>query len=258
MRQLDQHEPVSNIGRRRSIGLAQPHAVGRRSVDNRQGYDNATPTLADRQHSQNDRFVREIEAVRDFLMGNAIRLTRQRADAEDLVQETLLKAYASFHGFHEGTQLKSWLARIMANTWIDRYRATQRRPAEQLGLDITDMSLASDASRARRGEEAKSAESKALQALPGDAELALCQLPLDLREIVYYACIAGYRNTEIAAMLGIPAGTVGSKLHRGKAMLRDALTDLDFAAGDRIRDATKDIRHPRPNSQDSIMIHRAS
>lgn len=191
--------------------------------------------LKDRQHhtderiravgdpTVNERFVRETEPVRDFLIRNALRLTHQRADAEDLVQDTLLKAYASFDNYREGTHLKSWLARIMSNAWIDKHRATQRRPAEQLSGELTAVT-APASSRVGTGGREESAETQALRCLPSDAERALRALPEDLRVIVYYACIADYRNTEIAALLQIPVGTVGSRLHRGKALLRVALS----------------------------------
>ncbi|MGV9801363.1 RNA polymerase sigma factor [Mycobacterium sp. NPDC003449] len=172
--------------------------------------------------------MRETEQVREFLVRNAIRLTHQRADAEDLVQETLLKAYISFDSYHEGTQLKSWLARIMTNAWIDKHRSSQRRPAEKLTAEVMESLSSFDIYRARSGE---SAEAQALQAIPSEAELALQTLPDGVREIVYYACIAEYRNTEIAALLDIPVGTVGSRLHRGKALLRDALAASGAKSG---------------------------
>ncbi|MGV9803304.1 sigma-70 family RNA polymerase sigma factor [Mycobacterium sp. NPDC003449] len=174
----------------------------------------------------NERFVRETAPVRDFLVRNATRLTHQRADAEDLVQETLLKAYVSFDSYREGTQLKSWLARIMSNAWIDRHRSAQRRPVERLSADIAD-SPWSVGVRVLDGGWADSAETEVLGSLPGEAERALETLPVELRDIVYYACIADYRNTEIAVLLGIPVGTVGSRLHRGKALLREALATVN-------------------------------
>ncbi|AWT52729.1 sigma-70 family RNA polymerase sigma factor [Mycolicibacterium smegmatis] len=170
-----------------------------------------------------ERFVRETEPVRDFLIRNAIRLTHQRADAEDLVQETLLKAYLSFGRYREGNHLKAWLARIMSNAWIDRHRSAQRRPAEQLSAEMADLRFSAEMLSAGRGW-VDSAETQALQSMPGDAGIALAMLPPELRDIVYYACVADYRNTEIAVLLGIPVGTVGSRLHRGKALLREALS----------------------------------
>jgi RNA polymerase sigma-70 factor, ECF subfamily len=184
----------------------------------------ANSSVTDR-HGHTDRFVRETEPVREFLIRNATRLTRQRADAEDLVQETLLKAYVSFGSYRDGTQLSAWLSRIMANAWIDKHRSAQRRPTEQLSAEVADPPVGGDAVHANSPTRVESAETEALRAFPGDAEMALRLLPDELRAIVYYAYIGGYRNTEIAALLNIPAGTVGSRLHRGKALLRAALTN---------------------------------
>lgn len=184
----------------------------------------ASPGIVD-QCSTNERFTREAESVREFLIRNAARLTRQRADAEDLVQETLLKAYISFDSYREGTHLKSWLSRIMSNAWIDRHRSSQRHPVEQLCDEVSETQLAVDAFDGSSRSQVDSAESQVLQSLPSAAELALRELPDDVRAVVYYACIADYRNTEIAALLKIPVGTVGSRLHRGKALLRDSLAD---------------------------------
>jgi len=175
--------------------------------------------------SHSDRFVSETEPVREFLIRHATRLTRQRADAEDLVQETLLKAYISFGSYRDGTQLIAWLSRIMANAWIDRHRSAQRRPSEHLSAEITDPPHRGEPSYISGASRTESAESEALKAFPSDVEMALRLLPDEIREIVYYAYIGGYRNTEIAALLDIPAGTVGSRLHRGRAMLRAALAD---------------------------------
>jgi RNA polymerase sigma-70 factor, ECF subfamily len=220
----DQHEPGGDIRRREPGGSTQTCGVVRCLAVANKGrrVEEAAPTLADRRRAY-DRFVRETEPVRDFLFWNAKRLTRQPADAEDLVQETLLKAFSSFDSYTEGTHVKSWLSRIMTNAWIDRHRWTQRRPSEQLSADVTEMPTVHTGGHRACGY-AESAEAQALRALPSEAELAFRRLPDDLREIVYYACIADYRNTEIAEMLDMPVGTVGSKLHRGKALLRDALT----------------------------------
>jgi len=168
------------------------------------------------------RFTEEVIPHTNYLLGHAIGLTHQRSDAEDLVQETMIKAYVSFATFREGSNVKSWLYRIMANTWVDRHRSSLRRPAEQLHGDLTDPQLAS---QARIDGSLPSAESEALKSIPGDAEVALSELPPDLREIVYYADVQGYRNTEVAEMLQIPVGTVGSRLFRGRRELRAKLTE---------------------------------
>lgn len=216
MQALDQHVRSHDSAIPRSSGSSHPSDGGRCTPCNVQRRHEASTDTAD-QCRANERFIRETELAHDFLVWNANRLTRQHADAEDLVQETLLKAYASFGSFREGTHVKSWLSRIMNNAWIDKYRSTQRRPAERLSADVADVAI---------GGAVDSAESQVLQTIPGEAGIALQSLPDELRKIVFYACIADYRNTEIAALLDIPVGTVGSRLHRGKALLRDALTGL--------------------------------
>ncbi|ORV15569.1 hypothetical protein AWB94_03790 [Mycolicibacterium canariasense] len=169
-----------------------------------------------------DRFADEVIPHTAYLLGHAIGLTHQRTDAEDLVQDTMIKAYVSFGTFREGTNVKSWLYRIMANTWVDKHRSSLRRPAEQLHGDLTDPQLAG---RARIDRSLPSAEAEALKRFPGEVAVALSQLPVDLREVVYYADVQGYRNTEVAEMLQIPVGTVGSRLFRGRRELRSRLSE---------------------------------
>ena len=163
------------------------------------------------------KFVDEVVPLTGYLLGRAWGLSDQRVDAEDLVQDTMLKAYMAFGTFSHGTNLRAWLYRIMVNTWVDRYRMAQRRPAEQLEGEITEMLFSFGGTSAASVE---SAESEALSTLPNEADAAMRKLPEDLRETVYYADIEGYRNTEIAKILHIPVGTVGSRLHRGRNMLR--------------------------------------
>jgi RNA polymerase sigma-70 factor (ECF subfamily) len=144
-----------------------------------------------------------------------------RRNAEDLVQETILKAFMSYGSYREGSNLKAWLHRIMVNTWVDSYRAAQRRPSEQLRREIIEEQLAVGSALSPRAR--RSAEVEVLSALPDVAVLALRTLPDDLRETVFYADVEGYRNTEIALILNIPVGTVGSRLHRGRKTLRELL-----------------------------------
>lgn len=167
------------------------------------------------------RFEREVVPLTGYLLGHAQALTKQRSDTEDLVQDTMLKAYVSIRTFREGSNPRPWLYRIMVNTWIDRYRHALRRPTEQLCDEFTDSQLTRHGTLVYGA--AQSAESDALQNIPSDAESALRALQKDLRETVYYADVAGYPNTEIAAMLDIPVGTVGSRLHRGRHELRKML-----------------------------------
>ena len=174
------------------------------------------------------RFERDAIPLLDQLYGGARRMTRNHADAEDLVQNTMLKAYAGFRSFRQGTHLQAWLFRIMHNTWINDYHKTRRRPMEQLSGQITDWQQAADG---QRSVGCRSAEVEALEALP-DSEIveALDALPHRLRMTVYYADVCGYRYSEIAEIMDIPSGTVMSRLHRARRRLRMLLTDL---AGER-------------------------
>lgn len=168
-----------------------------------------------------ERFEREVIPFTGYLLGHAQSLTKQRHDAEDLVQDAMLKAYASFSTFRAGSNMKSWLYRILVNTWVDNYRQSQRRPDEQLSGDLTDGQLPNQMELARFA--SRSAELEVLLNVPGAVTAALRDLPEDLREVIYYADVQGYRNTEIAVMFGIPVGTVASRLHRGRNRLRESL-----------------------------------
>ena len=189
-------------------------------------------SAADRYQSQGPlaaRFAEEVIPHSAYLLGHAIGFTKQRADAEDLVQEAMLKAYVSFSTFREGSNVKSWLYRILVNTWVDKHRSSLRRPDEQLSGELTDTQMAN---HARLGGGLPSAEAEALKSVLSEPEAALRDLPVELREIVYYADVRGYRNTEVAEMLHIPVGTVGSRLFRGRKQLRERLTTIDHPETD--------------------------
>jgi RNA polymerase sigma-70 factor (ECF subfamily) len=177
-----------------------------------------------------ERFVRDAIPYLEQLSGAARRLTRTHADAEDLLQETMLKAYAGFGAFREGANLKAWLFRIMVNTWISAYRATQRRPIEHLGDEITDRQLAAHGQHSSVG--LRSAETEALEVLP-DTEIvaALRTLPNELQIAVYYADVVGLQHAEIAEIMSIPRGTVMSRVHRGRRQLRKLLADIAIDRG---------------------------
>jgi RNA polymerase sigma-70 factor (ECF subfamily) len=168
------------------------------------------------------RFEREAIPLLDPLFGGALRLTGNRHDAEDLLQETMLNAYTGFHRFREGTNLKAWLHRIMHNTWIDQYRKNQRRPAEVAIGDVTDGTLSIDVLHASPG--LRSAEVTALESLP-DQEIkdALMTLPEEQRIAIYYADVEGLSYKEIGNITEAATGTVMSRLHRGRQRLRTAL-----------------------------------
>jgi RNA polymerase sigma-70 factor (ECF subfamily) len=175
--------------------------------------DVPSPSEAER-HAEFERLVGPYLAQ---LYPAALRMTRNASDAEDLVQETLAKAYVAFHQFTPGTNLRAWLHKILSNTFVNSYRKTRRQPA----LATTDQwQTGADAC----APVARSAEAEALDRL-GDSEVlrALRDLPKDFRTAVYLADIEGYPYREVAAMMGTPIGTVMSRLHRGRDRLRRAL-----------------------------------
>ena len=171
------------------------------------------------------RFERDVLPLLDRLFGAAVRLTSNRQDAEDLVQETMLSAYAAFHTFRPGSNLLAWLYRILQNKWIGQYRKRQRRPAEVSIGSVTDHHLALEALRSRSS--LQSAEVLALEAMPDDEiKSALMALREQYRIAIYYADVEGMSGKEIAAIMNTSLATVMSRLHRGRVQLRAALRDV--------------------------------
>ncbi|GGG76068.1 sigma-70 family RNA polymerase sigma factor [Corynebacterium pelargi] len=181
--------------------------------------------MAENTKELHERFEAEALPLLDQLYGGALRMTRNPADAEDLVQETYIKAFQAFGSFQPGTNLKAWLYRIMTNTYINSYRKKQRQPSQSSAEEISDHQLFATSSHDSTGLE--SAEVEALKNLPDkDIAEAMNNLSEDYRMVVYYADVEGLAYKEIAEIMGTPLGTVMSRLHRGRKQLREALKDV--------------------------------
>jgi RNA polymerase sigma-70 factor (ECF subfamily) len=161
------------------------------------------------------------------LYSAALRMTRNPSDAEDLVQETYLKAYRAFATFRDGTNLKAWLYKILTNTFINSYRSKKRRP-EQVELDDTeDFYLFRRLGGLEAVAATRSAETELLDAMPDDiVKRALEDLPEQFRMAVMLADVEGFSYKEIAEIMEVPIGTVMSRLHRGRKQLQKRLWDF--------------------------------
>ena len=161
------------------------------------------------------------------LYSAALRMTRNPADAEDLVQETYLKAYRAYHTFQEGTNLKAWLYRILTNTYINKYRKDSRRPSEvDLGT-VEDMYLYRRLGSEESAEAARTTEDRVLDGLvESDIKQAVEELPESFRMPVLLADLEGFSYKEIAEILDIPIGTVMSRLHRGRKAMQKRLWEF--------------------------------
>jgi RNA polymerase sigma-70 factor (ECF subfamily) len=173
---------------------------------------------------QRRRFVQDAWPLLDQLYRAAWGYTRNRADAEDLVQETMLKAYRGFGRFESGTNIRAWLFRIMFTTWVNRYRHSQRRPVEVLTERQADLEF--NPAVRQSSITSASAELVALESLADDdVKSALADLSEGQRMAVFYVDVEGFRYADVAEILGIPLGTVMSRLHRGRRALRRALVE---------------------------------
>jgi RNA polymerase sigma-70 factor, ECF subfamily len=169
-----------------------------------------------------ERFERDVLPLLPSLYGAALRMTRNPSEAEDLLQDTALRAYRGFATFQEGTNLKAWLYRILTNSFINTYRKRQREPQTVDGPDDVDEWFLFDRMGGRSAE--RSAEEDVLERIPdADVKAALESIPENFRIAVLLADVEGFSYREIAEIMDVPIGTVMSRLHRGRKALERAL-----------------------------------
>jgi RNA polymerase sigma-70 factor, ECF subfamily len=202
-------------------------------------------TLASDVTDQQLSFERDVFPYMRKLYPAALRMTRNPSDAEDLLQDTFAKAYVAFHQFRPGTNLSAWLYRILANTFINTCRKVRREPAQSLFSELGQM----QAPESLFSRSARSAEEEALDRL-ADSKIirALRDLPEGFRAAIYLADIEGYPYKEVAEIMGIPIGTVMSRLHRGRERLRERLVGHTRGRDESTR--PDGLPHPAPRRGD--------
>ncbi len=177
-------------------------------------------------------FAEQAMPLMDSLYSGALRMTRNPADADDLVQETYLRAYRGFGGFQEGTNLKAWMYRILTNTYINSYRAKQRRPDETDLGEVEDLYLYRRLGGLEAARSGRSAEDELMDTFSeAEVKQAIEDLPENFRMAVLLADVEGFSYKEIAEILDIPIGTVMSRLHRGRKALQKALYEYAVTHG---------------------------
>jgi RNA polymerase sigma-70 factor (ECF subfamily) len=234
---LDVGAPAQEIPAPPAIGVPETAAVDWRVMSD--STDQADPT--DQPQDARAQFEEQALPFMDQLYAAAMRMTRNPADAADLVQETFVKAFASWKTFTQGTNLKAWLYRILTNTYINTYRKKQREPYQGTIDDLEDWQLGGAESTTATS--TRSAEAEAIDHMPASVvKDALQSIPEDFRLAVYLADVEGFAYQEIADIMKTPIGTVMSRLHRGRRMLRELLADYAKERGIQSAAATRSTK----------------
>jgi RNA polymerase sigma-70 factor, ECF subfamily len=248
-RPVDDHEVVPSDEQDDSLvpegreALVEPIDDAETLADETETVEEALADIAPGDDELRSLFEEQALPFIDQLYAAGMRMTRNPADAQDLVQETYVKAFSAFRQFQQGTNLKAWLYRILTNTFINSYRKKQRDPYKNTIDDLEDWQLGEAVSTTSASRVSRSAEAEAIDHLPDSTvKDALQSIPEDFRLAVYLADVEGFSYQEIADIMKTPVGTVMSRLHRGRRLLREKLTgyaqERGIAMGDVSRRAT--------------------